>query len=120
MKGQYCLIKRFNLLKDFRKYLLSNKTTLRHYLDYGAYWYDYLVRNDKPTREGKYIKYLGDNAERLYIEYKNSKYTNKAMSLERLTELKNNQYPVVDKKRIQQILARRERKARKRDVSSKE
>jgi hypothetical protein len=89
------------------------------FINYGTDCNDYLVKVMENkltlTREGKRIKAIVDNAERIYIEHENSKHIDKAMSLERLAELKNNAIPVVDYKRVYQCVDRNERKARRHD-----
>lgn len=119
MKGQYHLIRRFKILKAFRVSLLADKTTLREHIDYGAYWYDYLVndRTKKLTRIGQHLHWLVDNAEQIYLEreIENKRYEKSCLT--RLAELKNNAIPVIDPKRLQQILARRERKKKCRKTS---
>ena len=120
MKGQYHQIRRFNLLRDFRKYMLSNNTMRNEFINYGTSWYGYLKNpvTGKLTAYGKHCNSLIDNAERLYIEHKH-KLENEngtVISIEELTrlgELKANAIPVIDQKHIRMILSRRERKARK-------
>lgn len=141
MKGQYHMIRRFNLLKDFRKYMLSDKTMYRLLLDYGVNWDDYIYKGFQKglTREGKHLLGIVNNAEMIEIQedirkcnillaaYRNvslefflkesvDKIEKRIVDLDlRLGELKNNAFPVVDPKHIQMILDRRERKARKHD-----
>jgi hypothetical protein len=129
MKGQYHLIRRFNLLKDFRKYLLSNKTMRNDFINYGVNWMDYLENQNtfpkRLTRDGQVIKTLVDNAERIVLErdiekHNQNGYDNfmfEKAQLNRLAELKNNAIPVFDQKRINQILDRRERKAKRHGIS---
>lgn len=137
MINQYHQIKRFNLLKDFRKYMISNKTMRNSYIDYGnPDWRDYLLnqnqRTHKLTRDGKIIKHLIDNAKKIVI-IRNIRDTCKSIcrcgtrieinngliyrsSLFHQLDMIDDDGDVVDKRHIQQILDKRERKKRKYDI----
>jgi hypothetical protein len=98
------------------------------FINHGADWWDYIINKyqspHRLTRDGLLIKAMVDNAERMVLErdiknHNQNGYDNfmfEKSQLNRLAELKNNLIPVIDPKRIQQILDRRDRKGKRHEL----
>ncbi len=61
-ESNYRMIKEYKLLKDFRKYLDTNKTYRRLFLLYGSHWEEWLEKRDKAI-----FRLLRDNASKTVL-----------------------------------------------------